>query len=145
MLLVDSAMDYDVRKIDYFTTVVRDRPGEAYRILGALAERGVNLLAFTAVPIGPDHTQLTFFPEESGHLIRETAAAGLALTGPFSALIVMGDDALGALANVHERLFEADVNVYASYGLSNGSKCYGYLIYVKPESIGRALKAFEEQ
>jgi len=138
-------MRYTVRKVEYFTTVVQDEPGQAYHLLSILAGRGVNLFAFTAVPIGPDRTQLTLFPEDSGRLTNETNRAGLSLTGPFFALLVTGVDALGALADVHERLFEAGINVYASYGISSGSKSYGYLIYVKPEAISKAVAAFDQE
>jgi hypothetical protein len=42
-----------VRRVDYFSTTVKDQPGEAYQLLTTLADLGINLLAFTAVPIGP--------------------------------------------------------------------------------------------
>ena len=42
-----------IRLVDYYYTTVQDQPGEAYRLLNQLAGQGINLLAFTAVPIGP--------------------------------------------------------------------------------------------
>ena len=58
-------MAFKIRRVDYFYTTVKDQPGEAYRLLSQLADLGVNLLALTAVPIGPLHTQLTIFPEDT--------------------------------------------------------------------------------
>jgi hypothetical protein len=54
--------------------------------------------------------------------------------------LVQGDDELGALAGIHEKLYEANVNVYASSGVSDGKGSYGYVIYVRPEEYERAAK-----
>ena len=89
-------MAYRIRRVEYFHATVVDQPGEAYKILSALAGLGVNLLGFTAVPIGPDHTQITLFPEDPGKMKSEAQKAGMALDGPHRALLVQGDDELGA-------------------------------------------------
>jgi hypothetical protein len=46
-------MPFSISRVAYFNTMVRDQPGEAYRALQLLADVGINLLAFTATPIGP--------------------------------------------------------------------------------------------
>jgi hypothetical protein len=130
-----------VRRVDYFHTTIRDRPGESYQILSQLAEMGLNLVAFTAVHVGPTHTQLTRFPEDSGKMAYVASRAGMKLEGPYQAFLVQGDDKLGALTGIHEALFRADVNVYASSGVTDGRGTFGYLIYVRPESYDRAAEA----
>lgn len=134
-------MAFAIRRIDYFYTTIKDQPGEAYTLLTLLAGVGVNLLAFTAIPIGPLHTQLTLFPEDTLKLESEARKAGLVLDGSYPALLVQGDDELGALTDVHEQLFQAGVNVYASTGVSDGRGSFGYVIYVRPEEYQRAVKA----
>jgi hypothetical protein len=134
-------MACSVRRVEYFSTTVKDQPGEAYKLLTALADLGISLLAFTAVPIGPLHTQLTIFPEDTGKLAREAQKDRLVLDGPHPALLVQGDDELGALAEVHMRLSDARVNVYASTGMADGRGCFGYIIYVRPEDYDRAVLA----
>lgn len=136
-------MAYRIRRVEYFHATVVDQPGEAYKVLSALAGLGVNLLAFTAVPVGPDRTQLTVFPEDPGKMRAEAQRAGMVLDGPHGALLVQGDDELGALAVVHERIYRANVNVYASTAIADGSGTYGHLIYVRPEDFERAAKALE--
>ena len=116
-----------------------DQPGEAYKLLTTLANLGISLLAFTAVPIGPLHTHLTLFPEDTGKLAREAQKARLVLDGPHPALLVQGDDELGALAELHKRLSDARVNVYASTGVADGRGSFGYIIYVRPEEYDRAV------
>jgi hypothetical protein len=134
-------MACQIRRVEYFHATVMDEPGEAYKVLSALAGLGVNLVAFTAVPVGPDRTQITLFPEDPGKMKSEAHKAGMALDGPHRALLVQGDDELGVLATVHEKLYRADVNVYASTAIADGAGHFGHLIYVRPEDFERAAKA----
>jgi hypothetical protein len=136
-------MAYRIRRVEYFHATVVDQPGEAYKVLSALAGLGVNLLAFTFVPVGPDSTQLTLFPEDPGKMKAEAQKAGMALDGPHRALLVQGDDELGALAVVHERIYRANVNVYATSAIADGAGKYGHVIYVRPEDFDRAARALE--
>ena len=65
------------------------------RSSSALAQRGVNLLAFTAVPSGEDRAQFAVFPEDPSQFIAEARAAQIEVEGPHHALLVQGDDELG--------------------------------------------------
>ena len=134
-------MAYNIRRIDYFYTTVKDEPGEAYKVLSLLASLGINLVAVTAVPFGPMNTQLTIFPEDSAHLRNEAQKSGLKLEGPQPALLVQGDDKLGALAEVHSRLYASNVNIYASSGVADGKGHYGYIIYVRSDDYEKAVAA----
>jgi predicted amino acid-binding ACT domain protein len=134
-------MACSVRCVEYFSTTVVDQPGEACRLLETLAGPGINLLAFTAVPIGPSRTQLTLFPEDAARLAGEARNDNFVLDGPHPALLVQGDDELGVFAELHRRLAQARVNVYASTGLADGSGSFGYVIYVRPEEFARAAEA----
>ena len=133
-------MSVVIRKVDYFYAHVKDKPGEAYRFLACLGEAGVNLLAFNAIPTGPEHTQLVIFPERADMLRRVAEQAGYALEGPHQAFLIQGDDQLGAFADIHRRLAEGDVNVYASNGVTDGRGDYGYILWVKPEDIDKASR-----
>jgi len=132
-----------IARVEYFYATIKDQPGEAYKLLAQLADLGINLLAFTAVPVGPTTTQLTIFPEDPAHLKKEAVKVGLALDGPHPSLLVQGDDDLGALAEIHLKIFEANVNVYSASGVTDGRGSFGYLIYVKPEDYERAAAALE--
>jgi hypothetical protein len=139
--MLPTAMAFTIKPVQYFNTTIRDQLGEAYKLLSILADRGVNMLAFTAVPVGPESTQLAVFPEDTGLLISEALNAGLSLDGPHPALLVQGDDTLGALADVHRTLYEAGVNVYASSGVAGGRGSFGYIIYVRPDDYEVAEEA----
>ena len=129
-----------IRRIEYYYANVRDDLGAAYRFLQGLAGRGVNLLAFTAVPSGPDLAQFALFPDDPSKLRTEARAANLKLEGPYHALLVQGDDELGALARIHERLFEAAIDVYASTGVTDGRGSFGYLAYLREDQFERAAE-----
>jgi len=132
-----------IRRVDYYYTTVEDQPGEAYKLLSTLAEAGVDQVAFTAVPVGPARTQLSIFPSDSAMLETVAGRIGLDLDGPHPALLVQGDDELGALAGIHEKLYQAGVNVYASNGVTDGEDSFGYVLYVRPEDFERAAEALE--
>ena len=136
-------MAHTIRRVNYFYATVRDEPGEAYQLLCRLAELGINLFAFTAVPVGPLITQLTLFPVDTATMTDIAKKAGMALDGPYKALLVQGDDELGALVGVHEKLYRANVNVYASNAVADGSGGYGYVIYIRPEEFDRAAGALD--
>ena len=61
-------MAIKIIKSEYYYTSVQDQPGEAYKLLEQLETMGVNLLAFTAIPMGKERTQFTIFPEDTNDL-----------------------------------------------------------------------------
>lgn len=136
-------MAITIQRVKYFYTTVKDQPGEAYKVLNMLMELGINQLAFSATPVGTNSTQLAIFPEDSAQLANEAQKAGMVLEGPHNAFLVRGDDELGALAGIHQKLYEANINVYASNGITDGKGSYGYLVYVKEEDYERAATALD--
>ena len=134
---------FTVRRVEYHYANVRDELGAAYRVLSLLADRGVDLLAFTAVPAGPQSARFALFPADPSRFVAEARAAQLPLEGPYHALLVQGDDELGAFARVHERLVEHGVDVYAAAGVTDGRGAFGYVVYVREEQFAQAAAALE--
>jgi len=134
-------MAVSVRPVEYFYAIVEDKPGEAYRFLKSLATAEINLLAFNAIPLGMDKTEVVVFPEDTGKLARTAERLGLLLRGPHRAFLIQGDDELGSLVDIHRRLFDARVNVMSSSGVTDGKGGYGYLVYVKNEEFDAASAA----
>jgi hypothetical protein len=132
-----------IRRVDYFYATIQDEQEAACGLLSGLAELGVNLLVFSAVPVGPQRTQLTLFPEDPDKLRHLAGQSNMALDGPHPAILVQGDDELGALAGIHMRLQQAGVCPYASNGVANGQGHYGYVLYVRHEQIDQAIAALE--
>ena len=137
----DSGISLSIRRVHYVHTMLEVRPGEAYRLLSELLGRRVNLLAFSAIPMDAEHTQLALFPESLEALARAAEKTGIVLTGPQRAFLIQGDDQLGVFAEIHGRLYEANVNVYASSGITDGRGGYGYVLYVKSADFVTAARA----
>lgn len=134
-------MPNKVRTVEYFYCTVEDQPGESYKLLALLADVGVNLLAFTAVPSGLLNTQFTLFPENSSKLETEAKRASLVIHGPIPALLVQGTDELGALTEVHKKLYDFGVNVVSSSAVTDGEGGFGYIIYIRTEQFTAAKAA----
>ena len=134
-------MACSISKVEYFRTTIKDRPGEAYKFLSQLALLKINLLAFSATPVNPTDTQLTFFPENPKFMKNEASRAGLHMEGPNPALLVQCDDRLGALADIHLRIYEADVNVKSAGGVTDGKGAFGYVIHLESEDFDKAAAA----
>jgi hypothetical protein len=133
-------MKATVRIVDYFYALVKDRPGEACKLLSQLAGEDVNLLAFSAIPIGHEHTQLVIYPENTQRLIRAAEKGGYTLNGPQRAILIQGDDHLGALVGLCEKLCLADINIAASSGVTDGRGGYGYVIHLRAEDVDDAAR-----
>ena len=72
-------MGFQIRRADYYYATIHDLPETGAKLLTDLAEAGVNLLAFAAVPVGPTRTQLTLFADDDAKLEDAARRAGLAL------------------------------------------------------------------
>jgi hypothetical protein len=131
------------RVVNYFYTMMNDRPGEACEFLSELAQEDVNLLAFNALPIGHEQTQLVIFPEHTERLIRAAEKNGLRLTGPQRAILIQGDDRLGALVGYLQKLCDARINISSSWGVTDGRGGYGYVIHLRAEDIPQAARVLE--
>ena len=134
-------MDAKARIVEYFYTMVNDRPGEACKLLSQLATEEVNLLAFSAIPIGHDHTQLVIYPEHVDQLARAAEKGGFALTGPQRAILIQGDDRLGALVGFLQKLYDAKINLSSSTGVTDNRGGFGYVIHLRAEDVDRAAHA----
>ena len=138
-------MSVQVRSVEYFYLLVKDRPGEAYRLLSQLAGEGVDLLAFNAVPMGGVATQLVLFPAEPQTFLSAASIMKLGVTGPEHAFLITGDDKLGAFAEIHGKLAQAQINVYSSSGVTDGRGGYGYVLHVKPEDFDGAARVLRRE
>jgi hypothetical protein len=133
-----------IRPVEYFYANVENDPLKSYEMLAQMASAEISLLAFSAVPYGPNYLEFTIFPEDSAQFQRVSAKAGWILTGPQHAILVQSDDRLGALAAIHKRLHDAGVAIYASSGVTDGEGRYGYVIYTREGDHIAAEKALSE-
>lgn len=133
-------MSARIFSVDYYYATVENRPGQGCKFLKMLASGDVNLLAFNAFPVSVDRTQLVIYPQNATWLGEVARRHNLMLHGPHHAFLVQGDDELGALVDIHEKLCVSDINVSSSTGLTDGRGRYRYIMHVAPEEYERALE-----
>ena len=132
-----------VKEVEYFYSLLADKPGEARKLLEFLSEKKVNLLALTAFPIGGGQSQLDFFSDEPDKLQKAAEDAGIALVGPKKAFLIQGEDKIGALYEFHLKLSNAGINIHASNGVVDGTGRFGYVIWVNPADYDKASAALK--
>lgn len=129
-----------VRKVVYFKMSVPDKAGEGARVLGALRDSGVNLLAFSGFPRGR-RAQLDLVPEDAAAFRDAAKRARLSLAGKKTGFLVQGEDRVGAIADYVEKLAAAGVSITAVDALSAGENRFGAIFWVKPRDVAKAARA----
>ena len=129
-----------VRTADYFYVMVPDKPGEGVKVLTALADAGVNLIALSAFPSGR-RSQLDLVPEDSAKVKQAVKKRGLELSARKTGFLVRGSDRVGALIDVLRKLADAKINVTAADAVTAGEGRYGAIFWVDPASVNKAAKA----
>ena len=128
------------RLLDYYYTMVPDKPGEGAKVLRVLRDARVNLLAFSAFP-SQRKSQADFVPVDPAAFLAAAKAAKLKLKGPKKVFVIDGDDRVGALSEVMAKLGAAKVNVTAVDAVCSGMGRYGALLWVKPKDLKKAAAA----
>jgi len=128
------------RLVDYFYTMIPDKPGEGARILRVLRDARVNLVAFSAFP-NQRKSQVDFIPGDAAALVAAAKAAKIKLKGPKKVFLIDGDDRVGALSDVLAKRDMAKINVTAAEAICSGTGRFGALLWVKPKDLKKAATA----
>ncbi|RKX23566.1 MAG: hypothetical protein DRP45_10270 [Candidatus Zixiibacteriota bacterium] len=128
-------------EVEYYYSLVADKPGEARRLLEFLSEKAVSLLVFTAFPVGDGQSQLDFFPTDPDQLKAAAEDANIPLIGPKKAFLIQGEDQVGALYEYHLKLSNAGINIHASAAVVDGTGRFGYVIWVNQADYKNASQA----
>lgn len=128
-----------VRKVAYFALDVPQKPGEGARVLGALAEAGVNLLAFSGFPRGRK-AQIDIIPEDADMFKQASKIAKIKTRAQKLGFLVQGEDRKGAVADLLKILAEKKINITAIDAVSAGVGRYGAVFWVKPGDVNKAAK-----
>lgn len=126
-----------VRLVEYFYITAPDKPGEAVRALNALRDAGVNLLAFSGFPQGR-RAQMDFIPADPAAFKQAAKKVKWRVVGPKRGFLVQGDDRVGAVADLLERVEAAKINVTAIDAVSVADGRYGAIFWVAPKDVKKA-------
>jgi len=125
-----------IRVVEYFYITAANKPGEGARALSVLKEAGINLLAFSGFPQGR-RAQLDFVPADTAAFKQAAKRAKWTVVGPKRCFLVQGDDRVGAVAELLERLGNAKINVTAIDAVSAEGARYGAIFWVAPKDVKR--------
>jgi hypothetical protein len=130
-----------VRRVEYYYVTVPNTPAEGQRILSALKDSGVNLLAFLGFPLGGGQSQIDLVPEDPAWLREAAERAGITLSETKRAFLIQGDDRLGAVADTTAKLAQANINLTAAAATGAGAGRYGMIVWVAAADYERAAEA----
>jgi hypothetical protein len=128
-----------VRKTDHFTMTVANRIGEGARVLGAIRDAGINLLAFHGCAMGKT-ARLDIIPENSALLRKAAKRAGFRLAGKTTCFFIQGEDRPGAVAEILEKLAAGGINVTAINAGSAGEGRFAAVLWVAPKDVRKTAK-----
>lgn len=136
-------MTESVRRLDYFAVNVANKRGEGARVLQALAQEGVNMLAFTGFPGASGKAQLDFVPDNPAAFRAAAERLKLRPRAPKTVFLIQGDDRPGAMASLLARLADARINVTAVDAVAAGNGRYSAMLWVKPKDVDQAAAVLD--
>jgi prephenate dehydratase len=135
----EKKMADSIRKVTYFSMAISNKAGEGAKVLSALADGGVNLLAFTGFPRGK-RAQVDFVPEDTKKFVAVAKKAGWDMNPKKTGFLLQGMDRVGALLEGLQKLADAGIKVTAMDAVVGGGGRYGALFWVKPKNVAKAAK-----
>lgn len=133
-------MPDSVRKVEYFSINVPNKPGEAFRVLQTLVSSGINLLACSGHPVGR-RARIDVVPDSTRRFNAAMSKAELGFIARKSGFLIQGEDRPGALAQNLHRLAKAGINVTGIDAMAAGKGRWGAIVWVKPQDVSRAGRA----
>jgi len=130
-----------IRKVTYYDVEVPHTAGQGAKILSALKEAGVNLLAFSGFPTAGGKAQLDFVPENAESFVKAMKGRDIQLSGPKNAFLIQGEDRVGALADTLAKLSALGISITASQAIGAGEKRWAMILWVSAGDYAKASKA----
>jgi hypothetical protein len=138
-------MAYMIRKVNYCKVNVLSRAGQGVKILEALKDAGVDLLAFTGFPIGGGKSQVDLVAGKIADIQRVAKKNKWQISKTKKGFLVQGTDEPGAVHKVLDRLARENINVVAADAVAAGKGRYGMIFWVNPKFYNRAARILNAQ
>jgi hypothetical protein len=132
-----------VKKASYCYLTLPNRAGHGEKVLGALKDGGVNLLAFTAFPVKGGKAQVDLVAENMAALKRVARKNGWRLSKTKKGFLVQGDERIGAVHRHVKKLSDEKINITAADAMCAGKGRYGMLMWVKPKDYAKAARVLK--
>ena len=136
-------MPTTIRKVEYAYLTVANRSGEATRILEALRDANINLVAFSGFPQGRNKAQIDLVTDEIDALKAMAKRLKWKLSRTKRAFLAHGSDEVGAALPAIAKMAGAKINVIAADAVTAGEGRFGLLFWVAPRDYRRAARLLE--
>jgi hypothetical protein len=136
-------MALEILQVEYYNITVEGQIANATELLSTIVGAGVDFHAFKAIPVEPHRTQFTLFAKDSSKMTDSAKKSGLKLDGPYSAVLIKGDEKAGALAEIYKKLSRAGIQVDEACGIADINAGYGVLLYLKQEDCDKAMSVLK--
>jgi hypothetical protein len=136
-------MPTTVRKVSYAYVTAASKPGEAARILEALRDANVNLLAFSGFPQGRNRAQLDVVTDDLNGLKAVARDRKWKLSRIKRAFLVQGMDQVGAAVAPLATTSAANINVIAADAIAAGEGRFAMIFWVESRNYNRAAKLLD--
>ena len=131
-------MPNTIRKVSYAYVTAASKPGEAARILQALRDAKVNLLAFSGFPQGRSKAQIYVMTDDLESLKGVARGQKWKLSRIKRGFLVQGTDEVGAAVAPLAKLGAANINVIAADAVAAGEGRFGMIFWVEARNYNRA-------
>lgn len=129
-----------ITKTAYFSMQTTNRSGQGARLLNALADQGIDLVAFTGFPV-PGGAQVDFIPYDVARFQRTARKLGLKVSAKKTVFLAQGRDKPRAIGKVCDKLAAAGINMVAMDAVAAGKGRFGAIFWVKPKDVAKAARA----
>lgn len=116
----------EITSVSYFSIESKDKPGEVARFTSTLKEENLDLAGLWGLSLGDGEAQIIAIPKDPDKFASAAQRAGIIATRG-TCFRVVGEDRIGALADILENVAARGINLYAIDAISLGDQFASYL------------------
>ena len=121
---------------------VKNKPGELYRLLGAIAAGGMNVIAYMAQPHEESHSLVHLVAEDADEAARLLQAASFSFVTQ-EVIAVEKRNHVGSEVELTRRLGAANINIHHAYATATGET--NYVSILRTSDNDSAIKALSHK
>ena len=131
------------RKVRYCHVTVPNRSGQGARVLSALKDAKVNLLAYSGFPGRSGNAQIDLVARSLTPIKKVGRKQGWRMSGVKKGFLIQGTDRPGAVHQQIQKLADRRINVTAADAVAAAKGQYGMILWVKDRDYARAARALK--